>query len=381
MKSSEAGRPTTRKAPPSSIPFGALLLLFSFYWFGQARALCYYVQGSFVYQVYTIDANGKEAEEKPLVRHFDVVVEGCTWKVKVVLVGNTAFDHFLYFYDGTNLIHYAVLAGPHSGQVAGFTVETSAVPRSVTTAAGEYPWLALCSSCYFGALTNSTAPSLDDLKSGSGFFRRYEVPCRFTLYPDPPHLPTDIQYSAVASYSLTQDGRIVTNALRPPFRESGYTKAQFTSRGFTNVGGLALPTEFEYRKYKPQHGAKSTNDLRCTVRINGTITNVANAPVDSKSDFGEKRFLVHDLRFPEPDVTYVLRSNSPLPAMDTLDIQKARALASKRFEQRKKLRVQKAGPVRLTYVATFIAIFALPLIYYSFRRRRGGEKETKLQVQ
>src|SRR5688572_3825208 len=68
----------------------------------------YSVQGRFTYQVYAMQKEGEPIAEKPLHREFEVLVDDCSWRVKIVLGGNTDFDCFIYSYDGTNFISYGV---------------------------------------------------------------------------------------------------------------------------------------------------------------------------------------------------------------------------------------------------------------------------------
>src|SRR5689334_14684316 len=105
----------------------ALTALFSHvtYCFGMS----YCVKGSFTYEAFAIQKGGEPPPGKTFHREFEVLSDGYTWKVKIVLVGNTNYDSFIYSYDGTNLLDYSILAPGLSnpGVMDTVTVQETAV--------------------------------------------------------------------------------------------------------------------------------------------------------------------------------------------------------------------------------------------------------------
>ena len=147
---------------------------------GWSSAMSYSVSGTFYYEV-----QDPQRMEKPLVNDFELRFINCSWRRSIVQRGNTNFDAFVFTFDGVNLLYYALPSSAQFTNGSG-TIEESPVPHAWTTAAGEFPWLAFASGCYFGELTNNMILSFHPLQNGNGFFRRYEVPGRFNMSTLPP---------------------------------------------------------------------------------------------------------------------------------------------------------------------------------------------------
>jgi len=300
-----------------------------------SSGMSYSVKGSYSYQVFVLQKAGEPRKEAPLLREFEARLDGCNWKLRVVLVGNTNYDSFIYSYDGTNLLHYAILAGDGAsvGAKREVTVEDSPVPATTTSAAGEYLWLAFASGCYLKAQTNNSVWSFDQLRSRSGVVGRYEVPCRFELSSFPPYLPTAVEYWRTNLAVVVGDDGVRASAPLPPmFGKGGYPSAVFKSGGFTNVHGLSFPREFEYLKYKPKPDAKTTNDLNCVVIVRGTVTSISTTEQRVDCALPSGRFMIHDLRVPEPSVLYPI-DDGAIPAVDNSIVKVARNQAKLRSLQ------------------------------------------------
>jgi len=246
-------------------------------------------------------------------------VDDHAWKIRVVLVGNTNFDSFIYSYDRTNLLDYAISASAKTtdGPMPSVSVEASPVPRTITSSGREYPLLAFASGMYFRGQTNNRALSFEELRSKSGLVRRYEVPCRIASSGSPPYLPTAVDYvSTNWATFLEDDGTLSSWPLPEAFRERGFTSAEFRSSGFTNVHGLSLPTSFDYRRYMLKPDAKKTNDLSCILKVRGEVTSISTTNQRVDCTLPAKRYMVGDLRVPDRQVLYPI-SDGRIPAVDS----------------------------------------------------------------
>lgn len=324
-----------KRMKTTKLPLLALALLASLQHPIQSLGISCSVKGKFSYQVFELQKEGEPLPTEPLLREFEVLSDNCAWKIRVVLVGNTNFDSFIYSYDGTNLLQYSIpgSARAKGGAMASVTVEASAVPATVTSAAGEYLWLAFASGCYFKGQTNDRALSFERPKSKYGVVRRFEVSCRVAPSSSPPYLPTAIDYVSTTQATVVQDdGTLGVVALTPSFGDGGYTSAEFKSGGFTNVQGLSFPTHFEYRKYRPNPDAKTTNDLTCVLIVRGEVTSISTKEEGVNCALPDRSFMIYDLRVPEPNVLYPIRDGR-IPAVNSEVVEAAREKALNRLKQ------------------------------------------------
>jgi hypothetical protein len=268
---------------------------------GCARRLpiAYCLTGSLTYDVHALDQKGEPLQPQPLQREFEVRLDEAAWRIRVVPVGNTNFDSFIYSYDGTNLLHYFLRAKGRRDQVPlqSVTVEESPVPATATSAAGEYVWLALASGQYFKAQTNGTALSLEQLRSRTGLVKRYRQPCRALLSPAPPYLPIEVDYTQTNTWATLQDDG--TPAFGPPpdaFGEAGYVGAQFRASGFRRVNGLTFPTEFEYRKFALNRDARTSSDRSCSVTVRANVKTISTLGEKVDCALPGKDWMIWDLR-------------------------------------------------------------------------------------
>lgn len=278
----------------------------------QSAAMSYSAEGSLTYQVHALPG---EAPEPALKETFSVLVDECKWQITMRYEGDRTWDRFVTAFDGNSVVNYGLLREPATGMPS-ITVDVGPVPRGgELSVAPEYPWLALASSCYFLAATNNSAVALTLAWSPNGLRRRFTVPCNVVRSPLFPYLPTHVQYFQTELYGLTDDGRFFTNALRGPFRGQKYLTGEFKSGGFTNSGGLAIPTWFEYRKYQPRPDPKTTNDLFCALTVSGTISKVQHFSKPPVFDpLPGTRFVVNDLRVPQAGVLHLV-TNGIIPSL------------------------------------------------------------------
>ena len=289
--------------------------------------MTYSVKGTFSYQVFVLQKEGEPIKQAPLQREFEVVSDGRVWTMKIVLVGNTNFDSFIYSYDGTNFLSYSNprVAGNKGRAMRSVSVEASPVPATITSAGGEYLWLAFASGHYFKGLTNNCALSFERLRSPYGFVqRRYEVPCLFELSSVPPYLPAAIEYVTTnQSVLIGDDGSLKVVPLPAAFGNNGYTSAEFKSVGFTNCQGLEIPTGFEYRKYILRPSAKTPDDAICTVIVRGEVTSVSVNQQEVDCALPSGMLMISDLRVPDRNVLYPI-DDGVIPAIDSPAVKGAR---------------------------------------------------------
>jgi hypothetical protein len=309
----------------------------------QAPEMSYSVKGSFSYRVFERKKEGGAEEHKPLFRDFEVQGDDYVWKVKVVCVGNTNFDSFVGAYDGTNLLQYPIFGSSYAGSMGVVRIETLAVPCAVTTAAGQYVWLAYASSRYLRQITNNSILSFEELRTPFGPRGRYEVPCRLILSPLAPHVPTQIQYVRTnLPVGINDDGTLRSLELDPPFRSAGYMNAEYKSEAFTNVNGLSFPTKFEYRGYRPRLNAKTTNDLLCVLIVRGVVTNITASEQRVDVSLPRRKVRISDLRFSVPALYSI--DDGVIPATDSPLVTRARQRAVNQLERQREDLLRSIGP-------------------------------------
>ncbi len=315
--------------------FGTLLALAPlFVAYVPASAVSYSVKGQLSYELQ------KPSGKNPaLLWAFRLVVEDCKWKISVSEASESERRPYVYQYDGTNLSYLAFAQSAANGDSG--MVEDSEVPQMWLSTAGEFAWLALASSCYFAKATNGTARSLFALRSNSGRVRRYEVPVVIKLDKLPPCLPKSVRYITDRFLLLKEDGSLETSSIASKFPSLGdaFTSGEFSSHNFTNVGGLSLPTAFEYRDYLPISDGTGSAELRLVLVVRGTVSEVeANAAAIDLS-LGSRRIYIQDLRVQTPQ-TLVAVTNGALPQTNTPSVLRA---------QKKAERVLKHAAARQAY--------------------------------
>ncbi len=294
----------------------------------------------------------------PPVLHneFHVSVSNCLWHVTMVLPEPNDFISLDYHFDGTNTLEYGIFKrlGPDVGSG---TVEPGPVPRTETSAAGEYIWLAYASGCYFARLPQGGALSFSVLHSRHGLSRRYQVPADWNLAQTAPNLPTAVIYYETNIAGLGEDGKPFSIPLPGSLRPR-YPAGEFKVMSWASFRGLEVPREFEYiaRGFRERGGTGAV--LATNVIVRGTLTNVS-----SFDGFPELPDTLHlqDFRVPEPSVVY-RTTNGTLPGVESGFMQGTRQRAARRFADR--LRVSKAlvaGRLAVRRRIALIAIFAIAL--------------------
>jgi RNA polymerase sigma factor (sigma-70 family) len=257
----------------------------------------YTVQGYLTYQTYHL--GGQEtAPQEPINHEFEARVDGCTWNITMVIVGDTNSRSFVFSYDGVNHLQYFLKPSVPGSPMTSGNVDSHPVPATETSVGGEYVWLAFASGCYFKQLTNTTALSFDWLRGPNAIKRRYEVPYQATLSSAQPFLPQTVSYQQDCQRFLEANGEIQQRTNWPPF-ESGYTSGQYVARDFTNIDSLTLPTRFEYQRFHPDK-----TQLVRAVLVQGVATNFALGTEPLDKQLSDRKLMIEDLRVPDPGVLY-----------------------------------------------------------------------------
>jgi len=287
-----------------------------------------------------------------LRRDFEVFVTGCTWKVKVYPIGNANFDYFLTTYDGTNIIYFDQVSSsaqarlseravekyaselarnknpsPNITNVLGScVVESSPVPRSRSSTANAYIWLAFASGCYFKNLPNGVALDLNAIESPGAFFsRRQETRVQYVLNSAPPFLPVEVEYISTNLLNLSTSGQLLQLGMPPALRK-GFVSASFKSEAFTNVDGQTFPTKFEMRENISLQNAKTTNDVHCHLIVRGEVRSVSASQGSITNEIAGQVLFAQDLRIPDAPPQYPI-SNGVVPSVDDPSLAKAKAHA------------------------------------------------------
>jgi RNA polymerase sigma factor (sigma-70 family) len=257
----------------------------------------YTVQGYLTYQVHHL--GGQEpAPQESLNREFEARVDGCTWNITMVIVGDTNSRSFVFSYDGINHLQYFLKPSVPGAPMTSGNVDSHPVPATETSVGGEYVWLAFASGCYFKQLTNNSALSFDWLRGPNAIKRRYDVPYQATLSSAQPFLPQTVSYQQDCQRFLKANGEIQQRTNWPPF-ESGFTSGQYVARDFTNIDGLTLPTRFEYQRFHPDK-----TQLARAVLVQGVATNFALGTEPLDKELSTRKLMIEDLRVPDPGVLY-----------------------------------------------------------------------------
>jgi hypothetical protein len=301
--------------------FGVVAMLLS----EQISASTYSLDGTITYQTYKLGPNGELLNDKPLNRTFTALVDGNRWKIKTILAGNPNFDYFLYSYDGTNLCYYCkhssnaniVASSPtitSSNFLETIIVETSPAPKTITSAAGEYVWLAFASGSYFKGLTNNLVSDFIAIKSkNSGYMFRQEVPCNFSLSPFPPFLITNADF--FQNQFVTSSSEFMTNSLDKPF-DLRFLLAEYKSDDFTNISGITIPKTFKYIRYAPVANAGHSYDKTPIFTVLGVVNNVSLDVEKWVNEIPKQNAVVYDKRSSVPNVLYIT-TNGSIPSTNS----------------------------------------------------------------
>lgn len=324
---------------------------------GTVTSLNYSVEGSFSYTV--------QRSDRPSVSHrrdFIVVVQDGCWKITVTPEETRGRGCCVYQYVQGDLASYSVITVDGTNSTSGI-IESGEVPQVWLAAGGEYVWLAYASSRYFERATNGSAVSLQALRSPAGLCRRVEVPADVELCRDPPHLPEKVRYMADKQQSLGDDGTIRASDLAG-FIKEGYVSAEMKCGGFTNVGGAAFPTHFEYRLFGPRDGGRSPSDLRCLLVVGGGATNIVVGRQSIDSSLPTADAAITDLRV-AGEIALLRISNGTIPSASSPEAAGARSraralLAAAAGQQKDTARVIERK--RLAVVALLV-LCSLPLVF------------------
>lgn len=325
----------------------------------------YSIEGSVEYRVFR---PGAVQQPPPLFRSFTATIRNDVWQI-VMRTKSTNFQSFVYQYDGTNLLSFATTPD-FSGKDATGILEPNPVPQSWTSAAGEYVWLAFASARYFLSRTDHTAMFIRPMPSYQTMVHREILPAAWTLNPDLPRLPLRIEYKRDVMRVFTNDGTVITNRLPDPFGE-GYVQGVYTSSLETNVSGLSLPRNFEYREFCPSPSARVDEELVCVLEVKGQANSfTVPATVVMVSP---PKMHVRDDRLPEPSVVYPI-TNRVVPSPDAQFVSERR---SDYVHKRKLLEALKQKRTGAAIAVLAAVVLLSPLALYALTRRRAMSKQNE----
>jgi hypothetical protein len=372
--------PLTFRAASLGVAAAAIYML-QIVFASEAFCMSYSVKGTLTYEGHGLgELPGQVAT--PFVREFEVLLEDANWTVRMVPVGDANFSYFLSTYDGTNIMYVdgirpdvqgrllaAAQTQPNGKSVNSILpsglLESSAVPRAMSSTGGAYAWLAFASGAYFKASTNGMAVDLYALETRSGLFTaRRDVPCSFELSSVAPYLPVRVEYRWPNLAYMKADGVIVGRALPSPF-QAGFVAAQFTSEAFTNIGGLSFPSKFEMKEYRPLPSATNASDYRCTLSVRGAVTAISVNPRHGASGLSGVELHVTDLRYPNAPMYTI--SNGAIPTPADPRIKAATAEALRRLRATTVHDGEKAGNARFFWVSLCGIAFISPLFFIIYR--------------
>jgi hypothetical protein len=349
------------------------------------QAVGYTACGELSYQLLVREPNG--SHPKPLIRHFETRVSDSSWQVQVILDGNTNFEYILYSYASNNISYYArspfkpALKSRDGRTVATNTfesvlVECQPVPRTWTSAGGEFVWLALASAAYFAGVTNSRVLDFQTIDAPRTLSSRHDTLCEFTLSTAPPHLPLSATFWGEKAMLFKRNDGALTATIHPHFSETRYISAAYTVDRTTNVDGLLFPKTFTYNAFSPVRGSNGPSSPFLTVQ--GTIAGVSIGEPALSPELPTGMVVVRDLRVPEPYVHYCV-SNGILPALDSREVVIARTNA-----QLLAARIKAADAASSTvyrhrrYFVCVFFLLQLPAIVFLARRMLSRKPKTSI---
>ena len=216
---------------------------------------------------------------------FDIVVQDCTWRIRVNRDGDTNFDYVESAYDGTNiyeLIDFETFAARDTQssaiQKAGATIQSSSVPHLAD--AHEIPiiWFAYASRCSFAIAENKKTfepvsrfgiqlKAFDFLATGH-YRQRFQISTNESGFPD---------------HATWFDDGFLYNAhgqktpRLAPF-DTEFTNSDFISLSSRHVSGLTLPDHFKLTTFRPKRNAKSIDDIIGSYQYECWMTNADTIP-------------------------------------------------------------------------------------------------------
>lgn len=303
-------------------------------------------------------------------RPFSVYVRDCQWLIHAERE-RPGYTPDVQEYGSTNgqVIYRVGVPGLPLGQntsggktplpLAGATIVSNSVV--VSSESGLYLahlWLMFAARCYLEAHVGQEIAPVYDEAANALHDKGYQQVASWTLSPQPPHLPENICFlNTRGRVTMGKDRRAVY--VRSSTHQD-YTNALYRVTGFTNVGGLTLPTGFVFTRYGPvREGAEFK--LREYSRAVAVVTNASSrCSRASLLPVFPDRIVVADKRLERaepsiPTVSYAAKSFPTAPEVVKIhQIQQAR--------QEPKTPGQRWG------VLAFVLLALMPLAVLGARR-------------
>ena len=244
-------------------------------------------EGSFTTTVYDILSGHEIASTHGA---FAVSVSNSLWCAKII----TDLDKVDYFEAGTDGSHcYLLVAFPGHLPRLPASEQPGNNVASAKIISGEIPYFQEVTYLPLLWFAFASSDALD--KAPNGFFRpiAIEIPDPFEIaYTD--HVVPYQGDRFSGAIQLPKRGRFwsdgnmrrfdkgqnymnATPAKRPypkPYN-TGFLAGSYECTAHTNLDGVTIPTEFQYRSYFPKNGGLSTNDLTVMRETLFTVTNIA----------------------------------------------------------------------------------------------------------
>ena len=224
--------------------------------------------------------NGKATVPSPLADRNpgDVIAEDM-WEYSIMGSDSLA-DHY-HFYRRSGYWRPAPASTDPGRPAAPPSQGGQSVTQMITLYAGPVPWesnekvlpylwLAFGSGPYFASLkTNMVKPFYHSSSSRWYFHLGYQQEAKWRLADTLPRLPMEVTYLNPGTKLERErvNGVTTTNLVSVPYSppyDKGFMNAQYRVMAQTNIGGLTLPTEFQFAEYSPA-GNGSVDAVR-TVR-------------------------------------------------------------------------------------------------------------------
>ena len=211
--------------------------------------------------------NGKAAVPSPLAdRTPGEVLAEDMWEYSIMGSDSLA-DHY-HFYRRSGYWRPSPASSDRGRPAVPPSPGGQSVTQMITLYAGPVPWesnekvlpylwLAFGSGPYFASLkTNMVKPFYHASSSRWSFHLGYQQEAKWRLAETLPHLPLEVTYLNPGK-KLEREvvDRVTTTNLvfvpySPPY-DKGFMNAQYQVTAQTNIGGLTLPTEFQFAEYSP----------------------------------------------------------------------------------------------------------------------------------
>ena len=264
---------------------------------GNGKAYEYQASGRLDVQHYL--AGGKIEELKPVFFH--IYVRDCQWLVQATPLRPHGVDYNSEISsDGKYIYNFGELRNNNGSNLWGGAIAPDGVPFFGPIPTIPVIWLALADSCYLDQNPIRMPPPY------SAAVLRTPLAIHLVRRQQSPRLPDMIVFMN-DGYDR-RDGQ--TNENWPPPFDHGFTNAIYSASGFTNIGGIELPREFNLEVLRPAGSSATGKKLVPEFLYRGYITNmsrinpvsdfVPKPPDGCEGDISDSRFAITSALVPHP---------------------------------------------------------------------------------